>query len=254
MNGAPHIELTAADVAHEEQPAVALVHGVCWNIRPGERWIVCGGAGSGKSSLLGTVAGLTTPIAGKLRVFGQDYWGIGESERLGLSRRIGFVFDGGGRLFTHMSILQNLILPLQYHQECDSGTARTRALEWLALVELAGWADAAPARLSAARQRRVALARALVEPVDVLFLDMPLVGLAPEDRRWWLDFLGEIFARREASGDPMSLVASDHDLSRWLGWASHFGALAGGTFQILDAAEARARVDAISDPRAGSGT
>lgn len=240
MSGSANIELAGVDVAHEDQPALAVLHSVNWSISPGERWAVCGGLGSGKTSLLCTGAGLTAPVTGTLWAFGRDYWRSREAERLALGRRIGFVFDEGGRLFAHMSILENLVLPLQYHTECDRAAARERALELLAWVELEAWADTAPARLTTALRRRAALARMLTQPVEVLFLDAPLVGLAPEDVRWWLVLLHDLSKREETEGGPMSIVTSGFDLSAWFDWADRFAVLHDGAFQCLAEPEARA--------------
>jgi ABC-type transporter Mla maintaining outer membrane lipid asymmetry ATPase subunit MlaF len=249
LSGSPNIELSGVEVAHEDQPASAILHSVRWAINPGERWAVCGGPGSGKTSLLCTGAGLTAPVAGTLWAFGRNYWQSREAERLALGHRIGFVFDEGGRLFAHMSILENLVLPLQYHTECDQVTARERALELLARVELEAWADMAPARLTMALRRRAALARTLTQPVEVLFLDAPLGGLAPEDVQWWLVLLHDLSKREETHGGPVSIVTSGFDFSAWLDWADRFAVLHDGVFQSLSESEARA----MAELRAGVG-
>jgi ABC-type transporter Mla maintaining outer membrane lipid asymmetry ATPase subunit MlaF len=253
MSEFSNIELAGVEVAHEEGPHSAVVRGVDWIVRPGERWAVCGGPGGGKTSLLCTGAGLTAPVAGTLRAFGRDYWGADESDRLALGRRIGMVFDGGGRLFAHMSIFENLALPLQYHRECDREEAREQALQLLALVDLEAWADAAPSRLTTALQRRAALARTLTEPVEVLFLDAPLVGLGPEERRWWLLLLRDLSEQGDEAGGPMSIVTSGYEFSSWLGWADRFAVLGDGSFRTLDEAEARAVAGAEAGPAASVG-
>jgi len=239
LSGSPNIELAGVDVAHEARPASAVLHEVCWAIEPGERWAVCGATGGGKTSLLCTGAGLTAPVTGTLRAFGQDYWQLRETERLALGRRIGFVFAHGGRLFAHMSILENVILPLQYHTECDRAAARERALELLAWVGLEAAADTAPARLTTAMQRRAALARMLTQPVEVLFLDEPLVGLAPKDIQWWLSLLHDLSKGGTPHGGPMSIITSDFDFSAWFDWADRYAVVQDGAFQSLAEPEAR---------------
>ena len=253
MSESPNIELARVEVPCEEEPQTAVVHGVDWVVRPGERWAVCGGPGSGKTSLLCTGAGLNAPVAGTLRAFGRDYWGATASDRLALSRRVGMVFDGGGRLFTHMSVVENLVLPLQYHRECDREAARERALQLLALVGLEAWADAAPARLTTVTQRRVALARALTEPVELLFLDAPLVGLGPEERHWWLLFLRDLSEREDVTEGRMSIVTSGYEFSSWFGWADRFAVLGNGFFRTLEEAEARTVAAAATGPAASVG-
>ncbi len=237
MVAPPNIELAGVEVAHEARPGSAVVHGVDWAIRPGERWAVCGGPTSGKTSVLCTAAGLDAPVGGSFRTFGRDYWRVGEAERLALSRRIGFVFDGGGRLFAHMSILENVALPLAYHHGYERAEARERALELLARLGVEDWADAAPARLTTALQRRVALARTLTEPVEALFLDAPLDGLSPGDAGWWLQILRDLSEGAGAGARLVSVVVSGYDPGPWLGWASRFGALDDQAFRVLDESE-----------------
>ncbi|NJN47371.1 MAG: hypothetical protein HC808_13865 [Candidatus Competibacteraceae bacterium] len=159
------------------------------------------------------------------------------------------MFDEGGRLFSHMSILDNLIMPLQYHTECDQFTARERALELLAWVKLETTANLAPARLTMAMRRRVALARALTQPVAVLFLDAPLVGLPPEDVQWWLGLLHDLSQREARQGGPVSIVTSCFNFSAWLDWANRFAVLNDGFFQPRSATEARA----MTGSRSGAG-
>lgn len=240
MSELASIELTDVGVAHESRPAVAVLDVNGWAIAPGEWWVVCGRTGSGKTSLLCTGAGLTEPVVGTLRAFGQDFWRCRESERLALGRRIGFLFAEGGRLFAYMSVIENLILPLQYHTGCDLVTARDRALQLLAWMDLEAWANVAPAKLTTAQRRRAAFARTMTLPVEALFLDGLLVGLSPEDEHWWLELLHDLSTREQVDGGPVSIVASDFEFSAWLDRADRFAVLRDGAFQFLSEPEARA--------------
>jgi len=238
--GENDIELVAAEVAHEEQPDVVVVHAVDWSIGPGQWWAINGGPGSGKTSLFSTAAGLTCPVDGSLRIFGAPYWSLGELDQIALRRRIGFVFEGAGRLFAHMTVLDNLVLPIQYHSNCDTQSAQQQALELLARGGVEQHAHAMPSRLSMALQRRIALLRALTEPIEILFLDSPISGLGPRDARWWLGFLRGLLTDAAERGENMSIVANGYDLRRWFGWADHFGVLEDGRFRTIDESEASA--------------
>jgi phospholipid/cholesterol/gamma-HCH transport system ATP-binding protein len=233
-----------ADVAQEEQPDVVVVRAVDWIIGPGEWWAVGGGPGSGKTSLFSTAAGLTPPVTGAIQIFGRSYWKVGEHEQIALRRRVGFVFDGGGRLFAHMTVLDNIVLPIQYHTNCSAQSAREQAFRLLTRAGLEDHASMMPSRLSTALRRKVALVRTLTAPVEILFLDGPIAGLGPGDARWWLDFLRGLLEQAAERGGSLSIVASGYDLRRWLGWADHFGVLSDGSFRTLDEAEARELVGA----------
>jgi phospholipid/cholesterol/gamma-HCH transport system ATP-binding protein len=240
MSGPAHIELIGVDVAHEDDPHSVLVRDVNWRIAPGEWWVVCGAPGSGKSSLLSTAAGLSPAVGGSLRIFGHELQSASEQEQVAWRRHIGFVFDGGGRLFGHLSVLENVLLPLQYHGDLDPAEALRRAEELLALAGLEAYAHMPPSRLGIALQQRVGLARALSVPIRVLFVDNPLAGLAPSAARWWLDFLNDLRARHAARDEPLSLVAGAYDFGGWLDRADHFAVIEERGFHSLDDAKAAA--------------
>jgi ABC-type transporter Mla maintaining outer membrane lipid asymmetry ATPase subunit MlaF len=240
MSGPAHIELIGVDVAHEDDPHTVLVHDVNWRIAPGEWWVVCGGPGSGKSSLLSTAAGLSPAVDGSLRIFGQEVQSASEAEQVAWRRHIGFVFGDGGRLFGNLSVLENVLLPLQYHGDLEPADALRRAQELLALTELERYAHWPPSRLGSSLQQRVGLARALSVPIRVLFVDDPLSGLAPSAARWWLDFLDDLRERHAARSEPLALVAGAYDFGGWLDRADHFAVIEERGFHSLDGTEAAA--------------
>lgn len=238
MSGPAEIELSGVDVSHEDDPGSVLIRDVHWRIETGEWWVVSGGPASGKSSLLSTAAGLIPAAGGELRIFGREVVEATEQEQVEWRRHIGFVFEGGGRLFGNLSVLENLLLPLQYHGDLNLSEARERAEGLLALAELRAYANLSPSRLGTALQRRVALVRALSVPIRVLFVDNPLAGLAPSDARWWLEFLSELTASRTAQSEPLCLVASSFDFNGWLERASRFAVIDERGFRRLDDPEA----------------
>lgn len=240
MSGPAHIELIDVDVAHEDDPHTVLVRDVNWRIGPGEWWVVCGAPGSGKSSLLSTAAGLSPAVGGSLRIFGHELQNASEREQVAWRRHIGFVFGDGGRLFGNLSVLENVLLPLQYHGDFDPPEALGRAHELLALTGLQDHAHQPPSRLGSSLQQRVALARALAVPIRVLFVDNPLAGLAPSAARWWLEFLDDLRARQLARQEQLSLVAGSYEFAGWLDRADHFAVIQERRFHPLDDAEAAA--------------
>jgi phospholipid/cholesterol/gamma-HCH transport system ATP-binding protein len=239
----PDIELIGVDVAFEEDLDVVLLRGVDWRIQPGEWWVVAGGPGSGKTSLLSTGAALIPPRAGELRIFGQDYWEASERQQIEWRQRIGMIFDGGGRLFSHMNLFENVLLPLEYHLGLERDVAVERAGELLSRVGLADDAHLLPSQ--AARQR-VALARILALPLRMLFIDNPLAGLPPHEAKWWLEFLRELRAVPAPDDERLAIVASTYDLGPWLDWADHFATLESESLEPLSRQQAGATEPSIT--------
>lgn len=232
MNNGNLIQLTDVDVTHAAAPAV-VIRAVSWEIAPGDCWVVGGAPASGKTSLLATAAGLQTPAGGTLRILGGALAQATEAEQIAWRRSIGFVFANGGRLLHHLTVAENVALPLEYHLEQDTGQTAARVAELLTRAELLPLAAAMPSRLSGRLQQRASLMRALAVPTQVLFLDDPLSGLAPRDVRWWLDLLAELRARATAAGPPLTVVASCSDFRGWLDTATQFGVIEGDRFRVL---------------------
>jgi phospholipid/cholesterol/gamma-HCH transport system ATP-binding protein len=233
MSAEPLIELVGVEVVHEEAPEQVLVQAVDWQIGPGECWVVAGDSASGKTSLLATAAGWNRPATGTLRIFGRELGEVSEAEQVGWRRRIGFVFEHGGRLLSHLTVSQNVALPLAYHTELEPEAIRARVRELLAQVEMETYAGVLPSRLSPRLQQRVALARALAMSREVLFLDNPLGGLSQSGMRWWSGFLRETRARQQAQGRPLTVVASAEDFRGWQELADHFAMIHERGFRVL---------------------
>jgi phospholipid/cholesterol/gamma-HCH transport system ATP-binding protein len=240
------IELADVDVTQYEGASDAVVvRGVNWRIGLGEFWVVSGRPSTGKSSLLLTAAGLNRPAGGTLRIFGQDLAGASEKDQVAWRRRIGFAFEYAGRLFSHLTVAQNIALPLQYHRAIDDAEAAARVDELLTITGLRDYADSMPSRLSLGVQQRAGLARALASPVEVLFLDDPLTTLSLREERWWLDFLRQLRETQAAQDRPMTIVASADDFHGWIDVASHFAIVGDGRF---DAVGGREQLAAAVEP------
>ncbi len=145
----------------------------------GEIFGIVGGSGSGKSVLLNTILGLRRPQAGVVRIQGTDITRLDDAELRELKTVYGVTFQAGA-LFSSLTVLQNVQLPMLEHLQLSP-----RALEELALlkVRLVGLPlEAAykyPAQLSGGMVKRAALARALALDPLLLFLDEPTSGLDP---------------------------------------------------------------------------
>ncbi|MBV8622174.1 MAG: ATP-binding cassette domain-containing protein [Herbaspirillum sp.] len=177
-------------------------------VRRGEILGVVGGSGTGKSVLLRSIVGLQRPATGQVRVFGQDLSALSAEQRSRYERRFGVLFQQGA-LFSSLTVLENIALPLIEYGGLDATEARGVSAMKLALAGLpiaAG--DKYPAELSGGMIKRAALARALALDPDILFLDEPTAGLDPIGAAAF-DHL--ILTLRDALGLTVFLVTHDLD-------------------------------------------
>jgi phospholipid/cholesterol/gamma-HCH transport system ATP-binding protein len=157
-----------------------LVHdGLDMQVVADEVFGIVGGSGAGKSVLLRTILGLQRPQAGVVRIDGSDITRLTAAQLRGVKARYGVSFQQGA-LYSALTVLQNVQLPMIEHLELAAAERDELALVKIRLVGLP--ADAArkyPAQLSGGMVKRVALARALSLDPPLLFLDEPTSGLDP---------------------------------------------------------------------------
>jgi len=220
------IEMIDVSVGAVAVIETAAVEGIHCRIGAGDYWVIGGPPGSGKSDLLATMAGLYRPLKGTLRLFGKEVAMLGEDEFLAARLRIGLVFENGGRLFNHLTVAENIALPLRYHRDGQSAPTEERLRRILGATGLAPLAGGTPGGIKHAWRQRVGLARALAMGPDVLLLDNPLTGLGPPEARWWLAFLAQLSAGHEVmEGRPVTLAIASHDLRPWADQGRQFALL-----------------------------
>jgi ABC-type transporter Mla maintaining outer membrane lipid asymmetry ATPase subunit MlaF len=220
------IEMIGVSIGTAGALESAAVEGIDWAIARGDYWVIGGPPASGKSDLLATLAGLYRPLKGTLRFFGRDVATMDEDAFLVARLRIGLVFENGGRLFNHLTVAENIALPLRYHDDQDTTGAEERVGRILEATGLAPLTMRRPVEIKHAWRQRVGLARALALAPEVLLFDNPLAGLGPQESRWWREFLAQLAAGHEVlRGRPATLVIASHDLRPWADQGRQFALL-----------------------------
>lgn len=149
------------------------------NVFRGEILGFVGGSGTGKSVLMRAILGLVPMRAGTVEVFGADLAGLSRQDRNAIDQRWGVLFQHGA-LFSSLTVIQNVKLPMREHLHLNDGLMNELALLKLSLVGLPrDAADKFPSELSGGMIKRASLARALALDPEIVFLDEPTSGLDP---------------------------------------------------------------------------
>jgi phospholipid/cholesterol/gamma-HCH transport system ATP-binding protein len=178
-----------------------------FDVKQGEIFIIMGGSGSGKSTLLKHLFGLMRPSQGTIRLQGNDLWAMDEEERAALRRETGVLYQHGA-LWSTMTLVENIALPLQeYTSLAPADIERIAALK-LALVGLRGFESFYPHEISGGMQKRAALARAIALDPSILFFDEPTSGLDPVSARRLDDLVLQL---RDSLNTTIVVVSHDLD-------------------------------------------
>ncbi|WP_297811660.1 ATP-binding cassette domain-containing protein [uncultured Helicobacter sp.] len=180
---------------------------ISFNIGKKEIFALLGGSGSGKSTLLNTMIFLKQPTSGEVRILGQDIWKLNTKDALKMKLNMGVLFQFGA-LFSSLSVLENLTIPLREWTNFSSYDIESLAYIWLTRVGLkAEVAKLYPNELSGGMVKRVGLARALALSPKILFLDEPTSGLDPKSARHFDALIVELRDLLE-----ISVVMVTHDM------------------------------------------
>ncbi len=166
-----------------------------------------GPGAAGKCVLLKLITGLLRPDTGRILVDGEDVTALSELDLQKLRVKFGMLFQNNA-LFDHLTVGDNIAFPLRRLYALPDEEVRTRVLERLACVALAGFEDRMPGGLSGGQKKRVGVARATVTRAPIVLYDEPAAGLDPVTSQKIFDLLR---SEQRASNATVIMVSSDLD-------------------------------------------
>ena len=191
---------------------VEAVRGVSITIKEGELVSIMGPSGSGKSTLMHLLGCLDMPTSGKYFLDGTDVSTLGENALANVrNRKIGFVFQTFN-LLPHLTVLENVLLPVIYNPQGNLKKAEARAKEMLTQVGLGKRFNHLPAQLSGGERQRVAIVRALINEPVIVLADEPTGNL---DTKTGLEIIKILRSLNEERGVTEIIVTHDPSITRF---------------------------------------
>ena len=176
-------------------------------INRGDVFIIMGGSGCGKSTMMTILIGLKSPAKGKVFYEDVDFWKSDPETRQQIIRRAGVMYQSGA-LWSSMTLAENVALPLETYTELGPAEIRDAVELKMALVGLAGFEEFYPSEISGGMQKRAGIARAMALDPEILFFDEPSAGLDPVSARRLDDLILQL---SESLGTTMVVVT--HELA-----------------------------------------
>ncbi|QYR09847.1 ABC transporter ATP-binding protein [Prevotella sp. Rep29] len=156
-----------------------VLHDINATFENGKTNLIIGQSGSGKTVLMKNLVGLLDPTSGEVLYDGRNFVTMSKREKVKMRREMGMIFQSAA-LFDSLSVLENVMFPLDMFSSMTLRERKRRAEECLDRVNLGNAGSKFPGELSGGMQKRVAIARAIVLNPQYLFCDEPNSGLDPK--------------------------------------------------------------------------
>ena len=189
---------------------ITILKGISFDVENGEFVSIVGPSGNGKSTLLNMITGIDRPSDGEVVVTGREVHRMSENQLAAWrGQNVGIIFQFF-QMLPALSLLQNVILPMDFANKYSPKERRERAMHLLDIVGLADQAEKLPSMVSGGQQQRAAIARALANDPPLLVADEPTGNL---DQRTARDVF-DLFNRLIEEGKTMLMVTHDKELAR----------------------------------------
>jgi putative ABC transport system ATP-binding protein len=189
---------------------VTILKGLSFDVKDGEFVSIVGPSGNGKSTLLNMITGIDRPSDGEVIVTGREVHRMSENQlAVWRGENVGIIFQFF-QMLPALSLLQNVILPMDFARKYTPKERRERAMHLLETVDLADQAHKLPSMVSGGQQQRAAIARALANDPPLLVADEPTGNL---DSRTAGDVF-DLFIEMVTQGKTLLMVTHDKELAK----------------------------------------
>ncbi len=151
---------------------------ITFNVYEGEIFVILGGTGCGKSTLMKHIIGLIRPFSGRVIIDGDDVFNPDDAIYQRILRKIGVLYQSSA-LLGSMTLAENVALPIREYSDLPKESVDRIVRMKLKLVNLNGYENYLPSELSGGMRKRAGLARAMALNPKILFFDEPSAGLDP---------------------------------------------------------------------------
>ncbi|OGO37179.1 MAG: ABC transporter ATP-binding protein [Chloroflexi bacterium RBG_16_57_11] len=189
---------------------ITVLKGISFAVKNGEFVSIVGPSGNGKSTLLNMITGIDRPTKGEVIVTGREVHRMSENKLAAWrGQHVGIIFQFF-QMLPALSLLQNVMLPMDFAKKIPARERRERAMQLLETVGIADQANKLPSMVSGGQQQRSAIARALANDPDIIVADEPTGNL---DTRTAQDIF-DLFTTLVQQGKTLVMVTHDKELAR----------------------------------------